>query len=301
VDVSLVRRVGNYFNGSLAYTFQLAQGTGSDPFSYLRTSARQTSAVTGERVDPPQSILPTDDNRTHNITGAFSMSFPGDFAAGTWYGRVLQNVGAFATFRFASGLPYTRIDNQGGGQTAPFSDFGLSAQAVEPINASSMPWIKNVNLRITKGFRLGPVDWTVFGDVRNLLNFTNVDEIYLETGDIVNSEHRSEVIDNEINTLELGAGSRLIQVPDPADPAGPAIPAIDLRPGCRTYPERGPEFGPVNCVLLQRAEARYGNGDGVYDRHEYTSTFGAMYDLFFGIPSMLGQPRHIRVGVELNF
>ena len=32
------------------YTFQLAQGTGSDPFSYLRTSARQTSAVTGERV-----------------------------------------------------------------------------------------------------------------------------------------------------------------------------------------------------------------------------------------------------------
>jgi hypothetical protein len=164
-----------------------------------------------------------------------------------------------------------------------------------------MPWIKNLDLRVTKGFRLGPVDWTVFGDFRNLLNFTNVASIFLETGDIVNDQHRSKTIDNEINTLELGAGNRLISIPDPDDASAAPINAIDLRPSCATYPERGPEYGPVNCVLLRGTEARYGDGDGVFDEREYTAAFEAMYHVFWGTPTMLGQPRHVRVGVELNF
>ncbi len=300
VDLSLVRRVGNYFNGSVAYTFQLARGTGSDPFSYLNTSARQTSAVTGERVDPPQAILPTDDNRIHNITGSLAASFPSDFAPGKWYGPILRNSGAYAKFRFQSGLPYTRIQNQGGGQRAPFSNFGLSAVAEEPINSSTMPWTKNFDLRVTKGVKLGFTDITVFGDFRNLFNFTNITRLFLETGDISNDEYRRKTIDNEINSLVAKAGSRVISIPS-TDPKAKPLTAIDLRPTCATYPEGGTTTGPVNCVLLQRAEARFGNGDRIFDQTEYTQAFNAYYDLFRGTQTNLGAPRHIRIGVELNF
>jgi outer membrane receptor for ferrienterochelin and colicin len=41
VDVKLDRRVGNYLNASVSYTFQLSKSTGSDPFSYIRTTSRQ--------------------------------------------------------------------------------------------------------------------------------------------------------------------------------------------------------------------------------------------------------------------
>jgi hypothetical protein len=92
VDVKLDRRVGNYLNASVSYTFQLSKSTGSDPFSYLRTTSRQISQVTQSRVPPPQAILPTDDNRTHNIVGSVALTLPNDWQKGTTLGNVLRDV-----------------------------------------------------------------------------------------------------------------------------------------------------------------------------------------------------------------
>ena len=40
IDVRLDRRFGNLFNGTLAYTFQEAKNTGSDPFTYINFGSR---------------------------------------------------------------------------------------------------------------------------------------------------------------------------------------------------------------------------------------------------------------------
>jgi hypothetical protein len=292
VDLSLIRRLGDFFSGQLAYTFQVAKNTGSDPFSYIRTTARQISAVTGERVDPPQAILPTDDNRTHNFSGTMSFSFPGDFADGTWYGTVLRNGGAFLRFRFASGLPYTRLENAGNGQTAPFVAFGLSGQAGEPINASTMPWIKELDLRLTKGLVFGGTEWTLFADVRNLLNLTSISQLFAETGDVVNQRHRDQQVNPEVERLRTEAGqfvvTRLVD--------GEEVFDVLLPNDCTDWSE-----GPVNCVLLKRAEARYGNGDGLYSENEYMAAFNASYDLFNNASYFYDQPRHIRIGFEVRF
>src|SRR2546430_9652149 len=101
--MKLDRRIGNYLNVSVGYTFQIAKGTGSDPFSYLRTTSRQIQQVTGSRVPPPQSILPTDDNRTHNIVGSVALTVPSDWRKGTTEGRIFRDISAFATFRVVSG------------------------------------------------------------------------------------------------------------------------------------------------------------------------------------------------------
>ena len=289
VDLSLIRRIGDFFNGQLAYTFQVAKNTGSDPNSYLRTTGRQVGAVTGERVDPPQAILPTDDNRTHNITGALSFSFPGDFQAGPVLGPVLRNVGAFARFRFASGLPYTRLLNGGNGQTAPFVAFGLSAQSAEPINASSMPWLKEMDLRVTKGLRLAGLDWTAYADFRNILNLANVTGLFAETSDVTNELHRELAVTPEVARLEAEAGSFLKEQRD-------GTLAISLPSDCTRWDQ-----GPVNCVLLKRAEARFGNGDGLYTEDEYTAAFNANYDLFNAPYTFYSTGTQIRLGIELRF
>jgi len=59
--------------------------------------------------------------------------------------------------------------------------------------------------------------------------------------------------------------------------------------------------GPVDCVLLTRAEALFGNGDGLYTRSEYTAAFNAWYNLQNAPDRFYGAGRRIRVGAELSF
>ena len=299
IDASLIRRISNIFTGQVSYTFQIARGTGSDPFSYLNTLAREIIQVTGDRAPPAQALLPTDDNRTHNIAGSLAATFPRDFRSGTLAGTILQNAGLFATFRFASGLPYSRLFNNGGGATAPNVNFGLAGNREGPVNASTMPWIRSFDLRVNKGVRLGRLDATLFADFRNLFNFRNVSFLYAETGDVTNEKYRLDAfVDPEMGTLndQATASGKAIQLRVGND----LINAVDLRGSCATW-QSPTAPGAADCVLLRRAEARWGNGDMVFDANEQERAFTARYNLFNGVPTNLGQPRHIRLGFELNF
>ena len=294
VDFKLDRRVGSYVNASVGYTFQIAKGTGSDPLSYLRTFSRQISQVTGERVPPPQAILPTDDNRTHNIVGALAVTLPDDWRRGTALGSILRNASMFATFRAYSGLPYTRLDPLGGtGTLAVRTTFGLVANAEEPLNASTLPWFKNIDLRLTKGVKVGGQDLTAFADFRNLLNFTNVVNLFAETGDVVNANHREQSLDVEFQNMEREArdNNRLLANGD-----------INLVPNCASWTITNGNGAVVNCVALQRAEARFGNGDRLYSLAEREVALNSFYDAFNApFNQMYGEPLHIRIGFELNF
>ncbi len=108
VDIRLDRRFGNLFNGTLAYSFQDAKNTGSDPFTYINFGSRLVNQVSGGNQPPPQAILPTNSSRPHNLAGSFSVTFPGDWHEGTTMGAILQNFGIFTTFRVASGTAFTR-------------------------------------------------------------------------------------------------------------------------------------------------------------------------------------------------
>ncbi|HXF95797.1 MAG TPA: TonB-dependent receptor [Gemmatimonadales bacterium] len=291
VDIKLDRRVGNYLNASVAYTFQVAKSTGSDPFSYLRTTSRQISQVTQSRVPPPQAILPTDDNRTHNLNATVALSLPSDWRQGTTLGRILRDVDAFLTARVQSGLPYTRLNVAGTPTLAVRTAFGLISTQAEPINSSRLPWTKNIDLRVNKGFRVRNADVTLFADVRNLFNFRNVQNVFAETGDVVNPAHRATILDpqesSELTALRNEAAANNALLPGNAITLGNCAGWID----------------PVNCVMLQRTEARFGDGDGVYSQAEQQRALGAYYDLFFSPQGlgMYGPGRRMRIGLELSF
>jgi hypothetical protein len=236
-------------------------------------------------VPPPQAILPTDDNRTHNIVGSVALTLPNDWKKGTTLGNVLRDVSVFATFRVVSGLPYTRQTNQGAGTLAPRQGFGLIGTQQEPVNASTMPWVKNIDLRLNKAFKFGGTDWTLYADVRNALNFRNINALFVETGDVVNARNRTLTLSSEFANLRGEASD---------NSALRSGDAIDLA-NCSSW------GSPVNCVMLRRTEARFGNGDGTYSLNEQTRALNAYYDSFNGPQNLYGAPRHIRVGFEVNF
>ncbi len=86
IDLRLDRRFGNMFNGSVAYTFQDAKATGSDPRTYINFGSRIVQQVTGGNQPPPQAILPLNSSRPHNLAGSFALTFPNDWKEGTAIG-----------------------------------------------------------------------------------------------------------------------------------------------------------------------------------------------------------------------
>jgi len=201
----------------------------------------------------------------------------------------------FVTFRAISGLPFTRLENTGQGQTAPFVRFGLTAQKVEPINSSRMPWTRYLDLRLNKGIRTGRFDWTLFADVRNLFNFKNVVQLFAETGDVHNPDNRKKQLDTEQNLLVTEASNNgAYRASDHAV----ILNGTGGASGCSAWTG---DAGPVNCVMLQRTEARWGNGDGIFTAAEQTATLNAWYDSFNGVQRFYGSPRQIRIGAELSF
>ncbi|PYO62148.1 MAG: hypothetical protein DMD28_06475 [Gemmatimonadetes bacterium] len=301
IDVSVIRRVGNWLNASVSYTFQAARSTGSDPFSYLQTSGRQFYSALNVQVPPPEQPLPTNDNRQHNVVGSLSIAVPSDWQRGTALGSVLRDVGLFVTARAVSGLPFTRLKNTGQGQTAPFEVYGLTGNGVEPINSSTLPWNKFVDLRLNKGIRVGRLDWTLFADVRNVFNFKNIIALFAETGDVTNPVNRGNQLQaektqlaNEANqnkALNSADGSVILNGTN-TDPTASGPLACGSWTG---------DAGPVNCVLLQRTETRWGNGDGIFTEAEQDRALDAWYNSFNGVQRYYGPPRQIRIGAELNF
>ncbi len=299
VDVRLDRRFSNLFSGAVSYTFQVAKNTGSDPFSYTTLLARALCpGLAGSTTClPPQAILPTDDNRTHNITGSASLSFPSDWKKGTRLGSILKNAGAFVTFRVASGLPYTLFQEQEAGYTFA-ARCGLECITAEPLNSSTLPWFKNVDLRITKGIRIGRSDWTLFAEGTNILNWQNIIDLFLETGTTSYAAYQKKFVDEQKAGLALDAATAGVLRADSA---------VDFTVlgGCGNWQGRNTaadfSSGPVDCVLLERAEARYGNGDGVFTLAEYTAAFNAYYSLQNAPSRFYGPGRRIRLGMQLSF
>jgi hypothetical protein len=291
MEFTLNRRFSNIFATSVNYTFQNSKSTGSDPTDFLNGLSRAAFDVTGNRPEAPQSTLRTRDDRRHNISGQFTLSFPSDHSVG-----LLRNFGLFGTFQVVSGLPYSRLRNTGQGNTSG-GGLGLIADLVEPLQASETPWTKFVDLRATKGFNLGGTSWTLYADVRNVFNFENRTAVFSETGDIVNEEYFTNgFLDPQQNNLRNDAVASGWQTTVTQN--GEAIEAVNLNNNCDNWKGGG---GPLGCYMLQATEVRFGNGDGIYDSVEQETAIRTWYELGNGRHTFLGNGRVIRLGAQLDF
>jgi hypothetical protein len=298
VDVRLDRRFGNYFNGWFSYTFQQAKNTGSDPFSYINFGARILNQVSGGNQPPPQAIAPTNSSRPHSLAGAFSLTLPDGFREGTMLGTFLENFGAFATFRVASGTAFTRCPNDED-NSGVLSGNPCARSYEGNLNGARLPTFKAFDLRLTKGLALGGTDLTVYLDVRNVLNFTNVLSVFTGTNDTRNAleqennwrgdsiDFRNEAVRNVLygadGSINLGFGGL----------------GVD---GCGNWVNTQGDPTSPNCAYLIQAEQRFGDGDGVFTVAEQRRASDAFYFANArGQQAFTGRGRSARLGLELSF
>jgi len=302
LDVRLDRRFGNYFNGTVAYAYQQAKNTGSDPFTYINYGSRIVNQVGGTNgaQPPPQGILPTDDSRPHALTSAFSLTFPGDFREGSVLGDVLGNVSVFTTFRYTSGTAYTKcgVSNE---EQSVLSIENCVRLFPEGINTQRLPSFKELNAKLTKSFGLGGLDVTGYLDVRNLLNFRNVLQVFAVNGDVRNDAERNANLDADLDDLAVEADANgVLGGEGEIDLTFGGV--ADPRTGCGNWvSSKGQAPAAANCVYLIRAEQRFGNGDGVYTVEEQSAAINSLYDVARGEHQQYGLGRRARLGFEINF
>ncbi len=298
IDIRFDRRIGELFNGSISYTYEQAKNTGSNPQSYINFGSRILNAISGGNNPPPQAIQTTDQNRPHNLAGQLALAFPNNWKQGSAAGTILENVGVFATFRFASGTAYTRCPIGDAADNNTFSGSVCNKNIEGDFNGARLPGVKNFDLRVTKGFKVAAFDFTAYADVRNLFNFKTVNRVFAQTNDIVNT--------GELNTVRKGE-LQAFAAEAKKNGALAADSTINLTfggagaSGCGGWLTDAGASATPNCVYMIRAEQRYGNGDGLFTQAEQTRASDALYYVFRGISSFTDAPRRIRLGFEVNF
>jgi outer membrane receptor protein involved in Fe transport len=280
IDVRLDRRFGQIFDAMLGYSYQDAKNTGSDPFTYANIFARiesNANVLLGLPPNPAQSIRSTQENREHNITGNFSLHFPGNYET-----SVLRNFGLFGTFRFISGLPYTPLVC--GALITAQSGLGTSCSilADRDVDTRRLPWQKTFDLKAQKGLSIAGWNTSVFLDARNVLDLKNITSVWATTGDITEESNFADVVLQRRAQLGGGEAQSNIDLTSLASAGAGVANQVDL-------------------VLLRRTEARFGNGDLKFSQDEQEAAFRSALDLTSGEQIFIGTGRRLRLGVELTF
>jgi hypothetical protein len=302
IDVRLDKRFGQLFNGTLAYSFQDAQSTGSDPFTYINFGSRVVNQISGGNAPPPQATAPVALSRPHNLTGAFALTFPNGWNKGTTVGSIFQNFSTFLSFRVSSGTAYTDCEDPVGNQSVVSGQACARGGFTDGLNSARLPMFKTLDMRFVKGFPVGRSQLSLYLDARNILNFTNVLQEFVTTKDITNE------LENDLNWATDSA--RFVQESD-ANEKTVGAGDIDLTfggdladrvAGCGSWVDQAGTPNVANCAYLVRAEERWGNGDGIFSAAEQRRVSDALYfangrgENFF-----YGQGRRLRLGVEFNF
>jgi len=170
VTLVLKRRFQEGYSFSVDYTFQLAEGTGSDPNAGV---SRLTSGVPIEK-----QVLPLDWDRRHTLNASVVLGVPND-----WTVSILATLG--------SGLPYNAIARN---TPSPFLR-----------NDGRKPVYKNVDIKAAKTMRLLRLNHTLYIKLNNAFDLLNETDVYGDSGrstySRVESYYNHSEFSRQVNTL----------------------------------------------------------------------------------------------------
>ncbi len=296
VDVRLDRRIGNYFNGSLSYSFQDSKNTGTDPFAYLGFF----EPIAGFVGDPPTAALTTALSRPHSLTALFNFQLPADWEKGSILGTILKRTGFYVTARIASGQAYTRCDPADPGSIGVIAGQGQAGScgllgAVTNFNAARLPMQKQFDLRLTKDFRIGRYQFTAAVDARNVLNLQNIATVYAQTGSISSGLASDLRYSTDSSTfVEYGKAT------NEYNKTTGAITLPTTIAGCAKVIASTNSYAAA-CYYMIRSEQRFGDGDGVYTLKEQRVASDSKNSFANSIWARNIGARTVRFGLEVNF
>jgi len=170
-EVSVDKRLSNNFGGRASYTMQVARGTASDAteayYDYYNNPS-QTDPVTGGTRVLPRSDFYLDFDQRHTFNFSGQVSLPENSGPELFATYPFQNMHFSVVYTLASGLPYSPEDEKG--------------QLVGAKNSARLPWTSNFDLRFSKGFKFGDLQFNFFANIYNLFDVVNIIDVYPRTG-----------------------------------------------------------------------------------------------------------------------
>ena len=168
-------------SGTIDYTFQDARGSASDP-NFLQLIEVATR-LGGEAIQfPERQILPLDWDQKHTINVTLTVNKPKNWAVGL--------IGSWG-----SGLPYS-----------PNSVEQLQLPDREFKNSARKPIRYNLDLKASKDFRFGKLDFTLFLRAYNLLDHLNQNSVFAVTGKA--TENARLPVDEQVQSKFLQRGGQ---------------------------------------------------------------------------------------------
>jgi outer membrane receptor protein involved in Fe transport len=157
IEITLKRRMHQYWSMDISYTLQFAKGTASDAWQHYY------DVYMSEVYDLPRIDYWLDFDERHIVNSSFGVHFPNDF-------RIvpLQNFLTNIVFSYHSGFPYTPEDSKG--------------QPLGDQNSARLPGYINIDMNVSKEFRIYGMGLQVFANIYNLLNTEQITQVYAGTG-----------------------------------------------------------------------------------------------------------------------
>lgn len=158
MELSLYKRVGKFWGGSINYTYSMAKGRSSSAFGGA-----------GSFTDAKRMNI-LDFDQTHTANANLTFRTPRDFGLGQIFGiKPLANWQTNIQFSYGSGLPYT--------------SYGSTI-----VNDKRLPWTTNTDLKLLRQININRIALDLFIDVFNVFDRKNVwwigsSQYYELTGD----------------------------------------------------------------------------------------------------------------------
>jgi hypothetical protein len=149
----LDKRYSNHFSGNLSYSFQVAEGTYSNPLDAFNAISAKT--------EPRLNLIPLNWDQRHTLMGTATLG------AGGW---TLTFQG-----KVQSGRPYTptyaRGTFVGGGTQVGYRD-----------NSARLPTTSQLDILLHRRFRVGSMNWGFLVTVYNVFDQKGETFVYTDTG-----------------------------------------------------------------------------------------------------------------------
>jgi len=162
VDISLEKRVSNFWGAKFDYTYSVARGNEATP------TEEAYNIFTGRPLSIKEFYL--DFDRRHDFSLNFSLYLPGKFGPEFAGEYPFSNLNFSLLAEFSSGLPYTPISDD-------------LTQYFEK-NSARMPWTKSVDVRLEKKFPLSFAKLSVFVEATNIFDWLNPLRVQPRSGKI---------------------------------------------------------------------------------------------------------------------
>ncbi len=161
-DLSLEKRMGNYWTARFDYSYSVARGNEASP------TEEAYNIFQGRERSIKEFYL--DFDRRHDFSFNIMLAFPRQFGPEVAGLHPLADLNFSVLAQFSSGLPYTPVSDD---RTKLFEK-----------NSARMPWTKTVDIRLEKFIPMGDYRFSVFTEITNLFDWLNPLVVQPRTGKV---------------------------------------------------------------------------------------------------------------------